>query len=139
MRNVISLPYLKEYFDYLPVNNQAEDMSLLLAEWKKTRAELENLYHERNQKSTLNGMQKGIILFVHFLFYTNNQSIDPDGKSISLEDLEVKPVNLVERLTFIVSRPTLFHSYRQLCELVTEQEKLYARSQIIKKASKPNG
>ena len=53
--------------------------------------------------------------------------------------LEMKPVNLEERLGFIISRPTLFHSYRQLTELMVEQEKLYAKKNIVKKRLSQNG
>jgi hypothetical protein len=83
-------------------------------------------------------MKKGIGLFLQFLFWSNDKQIAVLANT-SLSLLEVKPVNIDERLGFIISRPNLFHSYRQLSELMVEQEKLYAKKNIVKKAFKPNG
>lgn len=133
----ISIPFLKEYIFAIKPEIQ-EDILALVEEWKIVQEQLEVLYRNRDQKNSLEGMKKGISLFIQFLFWTNEQPIDPN-MPITLELLEVKPVNLEERLGFIISRPNLFHSYRQLSELMTEQEKLYAKNKILKKASKPKG
>ena len=83
------------------------------------------------------GMKKGIGLFLQFLFWSNDRPISAI-ESTPLNLLEIKPVNLEERLGFIISRPNLFHSYRQLSELMVEHEKLFAKNKIIKKAFKPH-
>jgi hypothetical protein len=137
MAKEISIPFLEDFIDDLKLDDR-DLISVLLADWKKVKEELEVLYRERDQKSTIDGMKKGISLFIQFLFWTNEQPIN-SSRSFSLEFLEVKPVNLEERLGFIIARPNLFHSYRQLSELMTEQEKLYAKKNILKKASKPKG
>ena len=89
-------------------------------------------------KKHAKGMEKGIGLFIQFLSWSNDSQLTLKNLN-QLTLLEIKPVNVEERLGFIISRPNLFHSYRQLSELMVEQEKLYAKKNIVKKASKPNG
>lgn len=133
MGKELSIPFLEEY-----IFDMKNEVSFLLTEWKKIKEQLEVLYRERDQKNTLDGMKKGVSLFIQYLFLTNEQPIN-STKSITLDVLEVKPVNLEERLGFIIARPNLYHSFRQLSELMTEQEKLSAKKNILKKASKPKG
>jgi hypothetical protein len=107
-------------------------------EWEKVKEQLEELFRKRDTKNAELAMTKGIELFLQFLFETNDcapSQIEPN----SLLPLEFKPINVVERLAFIQARPRLFPSFRQLCELMVEQEKLFVKKQIMKKASKPNG
>ncbi|MGX6442536.1 YpoC family protein [Neobacillus sp. K501] len=133
MGKELSIPFLEEY-----IFDMKHEVSFILIEWKKVKEQLEVLYRERDQKNTLDGMKKGVSLFIHYLFWTNEQPIN-STKSITLDVLEVKPVNLEERIGFIIARPNLYHSFRQLSELMTEQEKLFAKKNILKKASKPKG
>lgn len=137
MAKEISIPFLEKYIYDSKLENQ-EAILALLTEWKIVKEQLEVLYQNRDQKNTLEGMRKGISLFIQYLYWTNDQPLMP-SRPFSLHLLEVKPVNLEERIGFIISRPNLFHSYRQLSELMTEQEKLYAKKNILKKASKPKG
>ncbi|WHX99064.1 YpoC family protein [Neobacillus sp. DY30] len=115
-----------------------ENISLLLANWDGVKSELETLYRNRNQQSTLPFMKKGIGYFIQFLYWSNDQQVY-SKEPISFRLLEVKPVNLEERLTYILSRPNLFHSYRQLSELFTEQVKLFAKKNIVKKRLSQKG
>jgi hypothetical protein len=118
------------------VDDPHEAIKQLLIEWGTVKYQLETLYKNRDQKNTLEGMEKGISLFIQFLYWSNDRQI-LGKESIPVVDLEIKPVNVEERLKFIISRPNLFHSYRQLGELMIEQQKLYAKKIVLKKASKP--
>lgn len=128
MDNKLIIPYLEE----LDLEASEENISLLLVNWGEIRAELEKLYRNRDQKSTLQLMKKGIGYFLQFLNWSNDRQVH-SKEPIPFKLLEIKPVNLEERLTYILSRPNLFHSYRQLSELFTEQEKLFAKKNIVKK------
>jgi hypothetical protein len=79
-------------------------------------------------------MEKGIELFTQFLLLSNGQG-ETSKRSQCANSLIYKPVNVEERLAFIHSRPSLYQSFRQLCELMVEQEKIYAKITLIKKAS----
>jgi hypothetical protein len=115
-----------------------ENIINLLSEWAEIKTSLESFYRKRDQKNTTEGMKRGLAIFIQFLFWSNEEPIQRT-KHITLNNLIIKPVNLEERLSFVIARPNLFHSYRQLSELMIEQEKLYAKKTALKKASKPNG
>ncbi|NRD80540.1 hypothetical protein HPT25_24770 [Bacillus sp. BRMEA1] len=95
---------------------------------------LENLFRERKQDHTTSYMEKGIDLFKQLLLLTNDIPYIPES-FIPFDQLRFKPVNVEERMGFIAARPHLFHSYRQLSELMVEQEKLYTKK-LIKKSSR---
>ncbi len=134
MDNQLIIPYLEE----LDLEVSEENISLLLAKWNQVRSELETLYRKRDQKSTLQLMKKGIGYFLQFLYWSNDSQVNLK-EPLPLNLLVIKPVNLEERITYILSRPNLFHSYRQLSELFTEQEKLFAKKNIVKKRLSQKG
>lgn len=100
--------------------------------WHQVKREIEELHRQRKKEGTEEVTKKGIDLFIQFLFLSNDKPYSFHD-SPPLDDLEVKPVNLKERLDFILARPSLFPSYIQLCELMVEQEKLFAKKMIKKK------
>ncbi|MEH7250439.1 YpoC family protein [Neobacillus niacini] len=130
MDNRLIIPFLKELEVVDSSIDVNEAITRLRAEWNQVKAELENLFRNRDQKTTLHGMNKGIGLYIQFLFLSNDRQVHDLE---SFDTLVIKPVNLEERLGFIINRPNLFHSYRQLSELILEQEKLYAKKNIVKK------
>jgi hypothetical protein len=117
------------------MKNQAETVSSILKEWESIKVQLEQLFRNRDQKDTKKWMEKGIDLFIQFLYCTNDETYTTTN-NIPYSKFHLKPVNIDERLVFIMSRPALYHSYRQLSELMVEQEKQYAKSTIAKKSSR---
>jgi hypothetical protein len=114
------------------MQNETKSIPVLLRNWIAIKDELETLYKNRDLQNTSGLMEQGINLYKHFLFMSNERPIEDP---IPYHHLICKPVNLEERLTFIQSRPSLYQSYRQLCELILEQEKIYVKQQIKRKAS----
>ncbi|QCJ43247.1 hypothetical protein FAY30_15810 [Bacillus sp. S3] len=115
------------------MDNLAEAVSSVLKEWEQMKARLDQLFRERDQKNANDLMKKGITLFIQFLHYTNVETSIPN-RSLDFDQLSFKPVNIRERLGFIMARPGLYHSYRQLSELMVELEKLYAKKNIKNKS-----
>ncbi|EKN69570.1 hypothetical protein BABA_09096 [Neobacillus bataviensis LMG 21833] len=111
---------------------RSEEISRLLEEWENIKNHLNQLFQERDTKNASKWMEKGIGLFEQFLLWTNEGALTPND-SIPNHQLTYKPVNIDERLAFIKARPALYHSYRQLSELMVEQEKLFAKKNIVKK------
>lgn len=138
MDNQQLILFLEELDIEVPAEPENEVISFLLAEWNLLKTELETLYRNRDQQTTLKGMKKGIGLFIHFLYWSNDRQVKLNELE-PLGSIEMKPVNLDERLGFIIRRPNLFHSYRQLSELMTEQEKLLAKKNIVKKRLSQKG
>lgn len=138
MDNQLIIPFLEELELEGLNENVDQAISNLLSDWERIKVELEGLYRNRDQKSTLQGMKKGIGLFIQFLYWSNDRQII-SKEPISINHLVITPVNLDERLAYILSRPNLFHSYRQLSELMTEQAKQYAKKNIVKKRLSQKG
>jgi hypothetical protein len=138
MDNQLIIPFLEELELEGLNENVDQAISNLLSDWERIKVELEGLYRNRDQKSTLQGMKKGIGLFIQFLYWSNDRQINSKEPS-SINQLVITPVNLDERLAYILSRPNLFHSYRQLSELMTEQAKQYAKKNIVKKRLSQKG
>jgi hypothetical protein len=120
------------------MDKTVKDISNLLKEWENSKDRLEAIFRERDYKNAKVLMEKGINLFIQFLSWSNELPVLLE-EPINFNQFEYKPVNVEERLGFIMSRPNLYHSYRQLTELMVEQEKLFVKRSILKKASKPNG
>ncbi|MFJ5715764.1 YpoC family protein [Neobacillus sp. NPDC093127] len=118
------------------MGNQEREVSELLVEWRNRREQLEALLHQRHLGSTQELMEQGINLYVQLLFLSNGLPVSL-GASIPFNQFDLKPVNIEERLAFIKSRPSLYHSFRQLSELMVEQEKLFVKHRAMKKSSRP--
>lgn len=118
---------------YKPWENQLEVIPRALEEWRRVRSMLEDLYRKRDQKNSLHAMKSGIGLFIQILFWSNDLPVSLK-EPITSRQFNFKPVNMEERLAFIISRPNLFHSFRQLDELMLEQEKLFVKKNIIRKS-----
>ncbi|MBS8264654.1 hypothetical protein DYI25_09420 [Mesobacillus boroniphilus] len=99
----------------------------VLGEWKQCKENLATHFKNRNSEKALPLMERGIDLFEQFLFLSNSLNDD----LYAIKDCKIKPVNVEERLDFIVSRPKLFHSYKQLAELFAEQEKQFAKQAVL--------
>lgn len=141
-------PWLKEnfYFEVLfynrinakkPWTSPGLYLPQIHDEWNKWKTKMEELHHLRKKEGIIELMKKGITLFLQYLFWSNGKPVCLE-KLPSFGALKLKPVNMEERAEFIFSRPSLYHSYVQLCELLNEQEKLFAKECIIKKASSQN-
>lgn len=110
-------------------------ISALLVEWTGVKEEIETQFAKRDRKGALPFMRKGLGLFLQFLHWANGKPtrIKPE---IEYDQLEIKPVNLKERVEFILARPNLYHSSKQLIELMDELEKGYKKAVAIKKINK---
>ncbi|NHM29159.1 YpoC family protein [Neobacillus terrae] len=118
-----------------PWEHLNEALPILRKEWEKIKITLEELHTRRDKSNTLPAMKKGIGVFLQFLFWSNEKPVILKSP-IPFDSLVYKPVNVEERLGFIISRPGLFHSFIQLGELMEEQKKQNAIRAIKKKASK---
>ncbi|CAM3887095.1 YpoC family protein [Mesobacillus zeae] len=111
-----------------PWEHREDAIPSLLAAWGDTISSLRNHFKERKPHETKMGMKQATGLFLQYLFWTNGNPVCfPLAK---IEKLPGKPVNVHERLSFILSRPTLYHSFIQLEELMKEQEKQYAKLKL---------
>ncbi|SEM83779.1 hypothetical protein SAMN05192533_10688 [Mesobacillus persicus] len=117
-----------------PWETPEEGIPLLLKEWKKIKGQLEELFATRKTGAAIEPMKQSIALFVEILFWTNKGPVR--FPLMHIEELKIKPVNVIERLEFIIAKPQLYHSYIQLSELLIEQEKHFIKERLLKMNSK---
>ncbi|MGM9928189.1 MAG: YpoC family protein [Bacillus sp. (in: firmicutes)] len=130
------IAYSVEMNSYRPWENGEIVIPQLIEEWKALRCELDELYQKRLAKKAAPLMKKGIARCVSILFWMNEKPVILKDVLIEVDRLEFRPVNVTERLEFILSRPHLYQSYKVLEQIMVELEKLLVRSQISKKRQK---
>lgn len=107
-------------------------ISDITEKWDARKEHLMNLFRIRDKAAIVDPMDEAINEFLTFLFLLNGKR-NPDKKMLldGLIDLENKPINLDERLSFIIKKPNQYHSFVQLNELYHELLKLYAKMKIL--------
>ncbi|MFE4350408.1 YpoC family protein [Peribacillus butanolivorans] len=117
---------------YLPWKDGDGHVPELLEKWKEIEAECGLLFSERKAGQALEPMKQGIGLFLSAVYWMQGMPVVMSAWQGQIKDFTYIPVNMVERLSFILARPAFFHSYRQLSELFREFEKQYVKSRIKK-------
>ncbi|MES1038501.1 MULTISPECIES: YpoC family protein [Peribacillus] len=137
-----AFPYELLYYNnvkaYTPWTKGALHIKELLEKWKGIDSECSLLFSERKVGQTLGLMKKGIGLFLTAVFWMHGKPVVLSDFRAKIESFTHIPVNLAERLSFILARPAFFHSYRQLSELFREFEKQYVKFMIKIKNSQKN-
>lgn len=117
-----------------PWEKPEQFIPLIIAEWEKVKGELHKRFTNREKDGVPELMKKGLAFFYEILFWCNGKEAELTKEQ--LLQLTVKPINAIERLAFITSRPANYHSYVQLTELFIEFQKVFSKQQMMKKASK---
>jgi hypothetical protein len=137
-----AFPYELLYYNnveaYAPWNKGAMHVKELLEIWKGIDSECSLLFSERKVGQTLGLMKKGIGLFLTAVYWMHGRPVVLNDFRVQIESFNNIPVNMDERLSFILARPAFFHSYRQLSELFREFEKQYVKFMIKNKNSQKN-
>lgn len=124
-------PAEMDYYDAsFPWESDNHAVENLLASWTTIHQELKRQFEEREHAS-LEKMQAGIAAFIKLLFWTNEEPVNMQFLSEKAATLAYKPVNIGDRLSFILSRPKSYQSFIQLSELMIEQQKQLARKKIF--------
>jgi hypothetical protein len=127
--------YFHEMESLIPWSDTQASVKELLDEWDKTKDALQASFKKRERQAAAIQMKVGLGIFIEFLFWSNGQPVILYPK-IDYRVLPIQPVNLHERLEFILSRPTLYHSYMQLVELMKEMEKAYEKAKALNNKKK---
>ncbi len=106
-----------------------ETVPLLFLEWNGLKVDLQEGFAKRNFSKTEDPMKKGIRLFYKALYWSNDQSVN--DKVDSMDVLKLKPINVRERLDYVIQNPNKFHSFVQLSELFVEMEKLFNKQEAV--------
>ncbi len=126
-------PYDELGDGYEPWEDFVSVQADLWAEWEAIAEGTEERLAKRQTKEIGPYMQKGIILFLSILFWSNKTSVHLDNLEEEIRILSHKPVNVDERIGYILNRPNTYPAYMQLKSLMEEQKKMVAKLIALKK------
>lgn len=121
-----------------PWKNEEYTIPIIFQKWEEKKAFIAELFKQRsNRKIVREPMTKSVSWFISALFWTNETSV-PGLLNLKEEirKLPIKPINLEERLEFILLKIDQFHSFIQVGELFEELKKQYYKQQMINKRKK---
>lgn len=108
-------------------------ISGITEKWDGRKELLSHLFRNRDKVAVVQPMKEAIDDFITFLLLINEKQIpSPEILYENLGELDFKPINLNERLSFILKKPNQYHSFVQLNELYHELLKLHAKMKILK-------
>ncbi|GGE56585.1 YpoC family protein [Priestia taiwanensis] len=128
------IAYIEEVELLRPWENRFVHIQEIIESWKETIEEVAELFKNRNRKGARPFMVRYIAHFVSSIFWLNERYVAGiDDILISMKELPIKPLNIEERLQFILESPDHYHSFVQLRELYEEFEKIAVKQQILSK------
>ncbi|MGG0178273.1 YpoC family protein [Gottfriedia acidiceleris] len=112
-------------------NESDEIIKEMFNEWKEESEHISNYFKQRNRKLASEPMIRGLANFISILTWLNGQMLlNLNNLLLELDKLKIKPINLDERINFLLNQPDHYHSFIQLSGLYTELEKLYYKQKI---------
>ena len=119
------------YFDFctelqgdLPWEDSGKYVPLLFEVWDDIKASLLPVFQTRKSRCDQNEMLKGIVCLLASLHWTAGEPVKSlDWQELREKSYPAKPINWAERVEFILLKPTQYHCFIQLDELITEMKK----------------
>ncbi|MEH6939481.1 YpoC family protein [Bacillus sp. JJ664] len=103
----------------------------MFMQWKEESELLSGYFRMRNRKVALEPMLRGLANFISITTWLNGKILtNINDVLIELDSLTIKPINLKERISFVIKQPDHYHSFIQISGLYTELEKLYYKQKI---------
>lgn len=131
------------YYDYVfflgkqqekPWLKREQFIPILRCLWEETEPLITTAFQNRNRKQVTLPMKKMILALLAYLFWTNEKPVPSlDVLIAEVKELKYKPVNVDERLAYILSSPNHHHAFTQLKQLFIEQNKKYAIAKLAKR------
>jgi len=103
----------------------------MFLQWKEESELLSGYFRLRNRIAALEPMLRGLANFISITTWLNDKILTNSNDLLNeLDSLTMKPINLNERISFVLKQPDHYHSFIQLTGLFTELEKLYYKQKI---------
>jgi hypothetical protein len=105
--------------------------------WNLNKDRISNSFSIRPAPIYLQNQQDmldSIGLFLRIISKLNDIEFIPNWKEINFSLYKLAPINFVERISFVISRPTQYQSYMQLIALFDELEKIIYKHISINKS-----
>ncbi|MBU8907290.1 YpoC family protein [Desertibacillus haloalkaliphilus] len=115
-----------------PWNERERYVPKLFSDWTSTEEVIAIHFRNRDRVQARDPMIKQLAHFIEAMFWMNKQPVHSLVTWRSeLARLEIKPVNVVERLSFSIEQPDHYHSFIQLKALFVEIEKLFYKQLLL--------
>lgn len=98
-----------------------------LAKQASSVAEVIQAAFEAKEKPDSITVRDGLGLFLSILFWSNGRPVQLRELDKQIATLEIKPMNIEERLTYILENGHTYPGFKQWEELLLEQRKLIAK------------
>ncbi|MCH1624708.1 YpoC family protein [Ferdinandcohnia quinoae] len=108
----------------------------ILGNWEKEKEFLLTQFNSRKKEGVKESMNISIDSFTHLLCKVNKREWSNLNEILLTDNLDYKPINLYERITFIQKNPSSYHSYIQLGLLYDELAKQYYKNLAIQRQKK---
>lgn len=128
--------YYKNVERYRPWEDFWNVREQITKEWAEVVQRLEVMFSNREKNEIKPYMLKGIVLYISLMYWSNQVPVNLREFPGCLKELKGKPVNVEERLPFIMTRPYFFPGFMQLKSLMEEQIKITAKMAALNKYSK---
>ena len=119
-----------------PWEKGEETVKAIIKEWKLLENKLTESFRKRNRKQINPFMIRGIGLFLKLLFWSNGLPVCLKDLDKELEKMEILPVNIKDRLDFLLDHPLIYPSFIQLSALFIEQQKAYYKQMAMKRVNR---
>ncbi|AZB43301.1 hypothetical protein CEF21_13870 [Bacillus sp. FJAT-42376] len=116
---------------YEPWNHGREPIEHLFKAWSAAKEEQERRFQNKRGKADLALMGYSYSAFIACIHWINGQHAPSVSSSIG--PLTRKPVNVEDRLSYIMNNPLQFHSFIQLKQLFEELEKMHHKQMALLK------
>ncbi|EFO7246107.1 hypothetical protein HNE19_000649 [Listeria monocytogenes] len=111
----------------IPWKNETERACRKLAKHMTNLAESMEADLKVHKKPSPVTVRDALGIFLSILFWSNHRPVQLDNLMDQIKTLETKPLNLDERLEYVLKRCNTYLGFRQLNELMLEQRKLIAK------------
>ncbi|TLS35877.1 YpoC family protein [Pseudalkalibacillus caeni] len=117
--------------------NDEESINKFFLQWNNAEKEISSCFKKRDRKNAGPLMVNQIGYFIEALFWGNGKPVrNLIALKQELANLEIKPVNLEERLEYLIDQPDLYISFVQLKELASEYKKKILKHYALQKTNK---
>ncbi|WP_223702005.1 YpoC family protein [Sutcliffiella deserti] len=143
-QDIVSSPFkfdiaysLGVFTTWQPWKDKLRSVPMLFLAWKEYEASLVILHKSRERHQVKKHMTQVIAIFIQSLFWMNGQPVSELAKwQKDVKALRLKPINLEERLDFVMSQPEKYPAFIQIQQLINEIQKLFYKMQAVENLKK---
>jgi hypothetical protein len=142
IKDLLNYPFVidmfgQDHFDLKPWENPTVSGQLILNHWENGSFHISELFSCRKNDKAKELMIIYIAAFIDFLFWTNGKKVRSlQTLKDDINELQDVPININERLFFIIDKANHYNSYIQLKHLFVDVNKQFEIACALNKIKK---